>query len=184
VSRRAVMLALLVLTLSLSATTGRRRVMLALLVLTLSLSLWLALQPQPADDVVGAAPLRPRPPAGGSDPASTPAPARSGAEARRTPWPDPTDSALAAWSPPPAPAAEPTQRAAPPRPQAPPFPYQWIGRLDDGEFVQVLLSGTHRSFGVRAGEVLDGKWRVDQITGQVMQVTWLPTGDRVDVAAR
>lgn len=163
---------------------SRRHAMLGLLALTLLLSLWLALQPQQPDDVVGAAPVRPRPPSATSDPAPALQSAQPSAEARRTPWPDASEAALAAWSPPAPPPPAPTLRAAPPKPQAPPFPYQWIGRLDDGESPQVLLSGTHRSFGVRAGEVLEGKWRVERIAAQAMQVTWLPTGDLVDVAAR
>jgi hypothetical protein len=160
----------------------RRRVLFGLLALSLLLSLWLALQPQPPAGHVDAAPPRPRSVA--REPAPLPPPQR--ADAGRSAWPEAGEAALAAWSaPPPAPPpAVATAALPPPRRQAPPFPYRWIGRLDDGESPLVLLSGTQRSFGARAGEVLDGQWRIEQIAALGLQVTWLPTGDRVDVAPR
>jgi hypothetical protein len=161
-----------------------------LLLLTLLLSLWLEFQPQPAVEVVTAAPARPVP-------ATTPATAtatadrstrlptsREPAAAGRTAWPEASEAALAAWSPPPPPPAPPVALAAPPKPKAPAFPYQWIGQLDDGETPQALLSSPQRSFGVRAGDVLEGRWRVERIASRGLQVTWLPTGDLVDVVAR
>ncbi len=77
-------------------------------------------------------------------------------------------------------AAEPV--AAPPaRPQAPAFPYRWIGHLDDGAAAVALLAGSERSVGVRAGDVLDAQWRVDSVAAASLQLTWLPGGDVVAV---
>lgn len=163
---------------------SRRHVIAALLLLTLLLSLWLEFQPQPASEVVAAAPARPGPAAATADRSTRLQTIREPAAAVRTAWPEASEAALAAWSPPPPPPAPPAPQAAPPRAKAPAFPYQWIGQLDDGETTQALLSSPQRSFGVRAGDVLDGRWRVERIASRGLQVTWLPTGDLVDVAAR
>ncbi len=164
--------------------TGRRRLIAGLLLLTLALSLWLELQPEPGAEVVAAAPARAEPAAAPTDPVARLAAGRTAEAAPRTAWPEPSATALAAWSAPPPPAPPAAPQAAPARPKAPPFPYQWIGQLDDGDTVQALLSSPQRSFGVRAGDVLDGRWRVERLALRGLQVTWLPTGDQVDVTAR
>jgi hypothetical protein len=165
---------------------SRRHVILGLLLLTLLLSLWLEFQPQPAAEVVAAAPARPVPATamGTADRSTRLQTSREPAAAGRTTWPEASEAALAAWSPPPPPPAPPVALAAPPKPKAPAFPYQWIGQLDDGESPQALLSSPQRSFGVRAGDVLEGRWRVERVASRGLQVTWLPTGDLVDVVAR
>ncbi len=90
----------------------------------------------------------------------------------------PSDEAqFAAWSPPPPPPA-PTFVAPPPpppaAPQAPPFPYQLIGRLVEGNQAQILLAGPSSTLAVRVGDVVDGQWRVDQINEGGLKLTWLP----------
>ncbi len=74
--------------------------------------------------------------------------------------------------------------AAPARPEAPPFPYRWIGRLDDGAAPIALLASNERSLGARAGDVLDAQWRVDSIAATSLQLTWLPGGDVIAVRDR
>jgi hypothetical protein len=101
----------------------------------------------------------------------------------RTAWPDPAPATLAAWTAP-APPAPALAASAPKRAGAPPFPYKWIGRLEDGESAQALLSGPQRSFGARAGEVLDGRWRIERVADARLELTWLPTGDPVTVELR
>jgi hypothetical protein len=66
-------------------------------------------------------------------------------------------------------------------PQAPNFPYTLIGRIDDG-VPQAMLSGPHRSFGVKVNEVIDGQWRVDAVEPQSMSLTWLPGSLKKTVA--
>ena len=110
----------------------------------------------------------------------------------RSPWRAALPQGASAWSGlPPALAPAPTAPVAPPAPAiavavaiaaaAPPpvpaFPYQLIGRLDDG-VPQALLSDTSRSFGVKAGDAIDGQWRVDSVEAQSITVTWLRTGAR------
>lgn len=102
-------------------------------------------------------------------------------------WPAPSASALAAWQGPPAPAPAAARAASDgvaARPTPPPFPYQWLGRLDDGQTVQALLSGPQRSLAVAEGAVLDKRWRLDRIGGNQLSLTWLPGGDSITVAYR
>ena len=129
-------------------------------------------------------------PAAGS--ASTAAPAAWPDRPTRTdpsPWPTADAHALAAWSPaaPSAASATPPRFAAttalpasatPPAPVAPPFPYQLIGRFDDGGASQALLLGATQTLGVRAGDVVDGQWRVEAVDGAGVSLTWIPAGLR------
>ena len=71
-------------------------------------------------------------------------------------------------------AAPPPPPAAPPQPQAPAFPYQLIGRLDDGPQTQALLAGAQRTLAAKAGDLLDGQWRVDRVEADAVHLTWLP----------
>ena len=129
--------------------------------------------------------------------AATAASAPAAALPARSAFPDDTASATStgsagpvapAWrgsAPPPAPVSAPATAAAaaPAGPQAPPFPYRWIGVLDDGQAPQALLAGPLRSSGVRAGERLDAQWRLDRIAAGQLELTWLPGSERVAVRA-
>ena len=109
--------------------------------------------------------------------------------AARSSWPALTASAHAAWA---TAATQDTAKKLPvintkspniaPEPaQVPAFPYTLIGRLDDGE-AQALLTGPSRSFGVKAGEVIDAVWRVDAVQTQGLLLTWLPGSLKKTVA--
>jgi hypothetical protein len=75
--------------------------------------------------------------------------------------------------------------AAPVAPKAPPFPYQWLGRMDDGVGPpQVFLNGPLRSYAVAEGDSPDRLWRIDGVTNGQLQVTWIETGETQTVAAR
>lgn len=92
--------------------------------------------------------------------------------------PDPVPARwVAAWgSPLPAATADApalaAQAPAVPVVPAPPFPYELIGQIDDGTGRRALLSGPLRSLAVRAGDVIDGQWRVDQIQPQLLTLQW------------
>jgi hypothetical protein len=68
--------------------------------------------------------------------------------------------------------------APPPPPVAPPAPYQMIGRVvetEAGKPVEVaLLSGPNKSISAKRGDVIDGQWRVEQVTDSGVRMTWLP----------
>jgi hypothetical protein len=58
---------------------------------------------------------------------------------------------------------------------APPFPYQLIGRLEDESGAgQALLAGPTRSIAARAGDVIDGQWRVEHVAPTGLALIWLP----------
>lgn len=152
---------------------------------TLGATGWLALQGDDADDPVDAvtplAPAAVRATRMDALPAAAPR-ADVAPTARDLAWPRPSPQALAAWSAPPPPPPPP--RTAPVPPPVPAFPYRWIGRLDDGARTTVLLASAQRSVGVREGEVLDGRWRLDRLSAQGLDLTWLPTGQSLTVPAR
>jgi hypothetical protein len=153
---------------------ARRGLLLAALGGTVAASVGLALQPDVAPEIVTPRAAIARAAAPIVGPAPAPAP--------RAAWPEPRPQALLAWGPPPAPPAPARPASAPGSAPPPEFPYRWIGRLDDGDVAQALLSGPQRSIGARAGDVLDGRWRVDRVDTSRLELTWLPTGDAVAIA--
>jgi hypothetical protein len=86
------------------------------------------------------------------------------------------------WTPKPKPA--PTAEApAPARPVIPVFPYSYAGTLRKGREAPeaFLLRGGKELVPVKAGAVLDGAWRVEVLTGDRIEVTYLPLGERVSM---
>jgi hypothetical protein len=77
-------------------------------------------------------------------------------------------------APPPAPAPAP---AAPAPPQAPPLPFEFVGRTEvaDGRAAQLvhLRRGTEL-FSVRAGERIDDQYRLDSIGPDSLEIAYLP----------
>jgi hypothetical protein len=74
--------------------------------------------------------------------------------------------------PPPPPPAKP---APPPPPSAPPLPFTYLGKLQEapGQMVVFLVKGD-RVYSVSQGDVIDGMYHVDGITGNSMALTYLP----------
>jgi Wiskott-Aldrich syndrome protein len=105
----------------------------------------------------------------------------------RNPWAPLAADALAAWTPPappappPKPAAVVAEAAPPPKPPPPTFPYKWIGQITDAAGPLALLDSPQRSTGARAGDVLDGRWRIDKVSDAQIELTWLPTHEPVIV---
>ncbi|HEY0824447.1 MAG TPA: hypothetical protein VGD76_11720, partial [Ramlibacter sp.] len=64
--------------------------------------------------------------------------------------------------PPPAPAA------------APPMPFQFMGRLDEGQGVKVFLQNGERLYTAAVGDVLEGKYRLTRIDANQLTFTYLP----------
>jgi len=149
---------------------------------TLAATVWLALSPEDEAVVATAGTRRdaaPRAAAASAPAAKTSAsswPIRLVAQPREA-WAPPADPLFAAWSPPPPPPPPPAQPPPPPPPpRAPNFPYQLMGRMEEGGVAQALLSGPLRSFGVRAGDVIDGQWRVEQVGATGVKLVWIPGG--------
>lgn len=172
----------------------RGRLLAVALVATLALGAWLAGTDTPDEDIgIAANPRR----------AGELPPPRARSEAKAVAWPAgpatrdeqawPFDARLArAWVPaPPAvviaplrPAAAASMAAAAAAAQVPAFPYALIGRIEDSGAVHALLGGAQRTLGVRASDVIDGQWRVDEIGATGMTLTWLPGGQRQTLAFR
>lgn len=90
--------------------------------------------------------------------------------------------AARSWQVAPAPPPAPVRAARPAPPVAaqaavaapPPMPFRFIGKLDQGEQLQVfLLRGTQLHV-VKVGDVIDEQYRVDSISGTQMKLVFLP----------
>lgn len=100
-------------------------------------------------------------------------------------WTAPSDSQFAAWAPPPPPPAPREVKGPPPPPPAPvapPFPYQIIGSLVENGLAQAFLASPSRSLNARTGDVIDGQWRVDQVSATGIALTWLPGSLKQQIA--
>lgn len=104
-----------------------------------------------------------------------------------------TSAAPSAWSavlPPQPPAPSRTQGTADAEPVAPPFPHQWVGRFDDEASAgskplrRAVISGPVSTWVAREGDVIEGQWRVDQIQGRLMKLTYLPLQQSQTVAMK
>lgn len=148
------------------------------LAVTLAATAWVATRPDDDAPAAVAAPVRRAAPAA---PATTAGAASAPPAGQRAPWAEVTPAQLAAWQPPPPPPpppAPPPVAAPPPPPVAPPAPYQMIGRVVEGEGAQAvevaLLSGPNKAVSARRGDVIDGQWRVEQVSAGGVRLTWLP----------
>jgi hypothetical protein len=81
------------------------------------------------------------------------------------------------WNPPP-PPPEPSAPVQPPAPTAPPLPFTFIGKaLGEGRW-EVYVAQGERVHAVRAGDTVDGTWRIDTVAPPMMTVTYLPLGQQ------
>lgn len=101
-------------------------------------------------------------------------------------WPALTAQSMLAWAPPPPPPppslmarVQVVLPAGPP--PAPAFPYRMIGRMDIDGSPHAVLSNGKDSFEVAPTRVLDGNWRVEDLNDAGMQMTWLPSGQKISV---
>jgi hypothetical protein len=76
-------------------------------------------------------------------------------------------------APPPPPPAPPV---APPPPTAPPLPFTYLGRFQDGGKAEIFLVKDDRVLTVREGDIIEGNYRVDGIVGSRLELTYLPLG--------
>lgn len=79
------------------------------------------------------------------------------------------------WNPPPPEAAPPPP---PPPPSAPPMPFAYIGKALGAAGWEIYLAQGERVHAVKAGETIDGTWRIDAVAPPVMNVTYLPLGQQ------
>lgn len=126
-------------------------------------------------------PVAPGPPMA---PAPAPAPRAAEPAAQAAAWPPLSRAALTAWvPPPPPPRPQPAPPAAAPAPAPPPgFPYRWIGQIDEAGQLRVFLVDAQRLIAVAPGETVEPGWRFEGVGAGGLQLTWLATGQVVQVA--
>ena len=86
--------------------------------------------------------------------------------------------------PPPQPKA-PAAAEAPPPPVAPPVPYRFAGRVLRGGEEEVLVSKGEFVFPIKAGDTLDGMYKVKAIRNNRIELVYLPLGseDRIAISS-
>lgn len=100
---------------------------------------------------------------------------------------------------PPPPRAAVADPGPPPAPTAPPFPHAWVGRFNDEAvamaasgasapasqvIARAVLAGPQSTWVVRAGDVIEGQWRIDRIQDRTMSLTYLPLKQQQTVVMR
>jgi hypothetical protein len=65
--------------------------------------------------------------------------------------------------------------APPPKPKAPPIPFAYMGRLNDGPQGNLIyLSSNDKSYSVPLGKKINGFWRLDSEDDNALYFTYLP----------
>lgn len=75
----------------------------------------------------------------------------------------------------PAPAS--TDQAAPP-PSAPPLPFVYLGKLVDGDKLEIFVARGEDHYSVEKGKTIDGRYRVEKVTASAVTFIYLPLGTR------
>ncbi len=177
-----------------NAARSRWKVLLPLLLATMALVSWLELSTESGGDEVAAAVVRARPPVPSDDRTAQGAPAVEAVDGARElriervartqaesgeQGSDPF--ARIDWSPPPAkapPPAPPAEPVPPPRPVAPPIPYTYFGMsIQDGRTV-VFVTRQDRTFVLAPGEVIESRYRVEEIRPTEVVLTYIPLNER------
>lgn len=88
-------------------------------------------------------------------------------------------------APPPPPAPKASAPVVAPAPVAPPNPYRFAGKVVRGGEEVVLVSKGELVFPVKAGDTVDGLYKVESVGSEAIEFTYLPLGtrDRVAVAS-
>ncbi|MBV8125075.1 MAG: hypothetical protein JO370_13490 [Paucibacter sp.] len=91
--------------------------------------------------------------------------------------------AATSFAPPPPPPPAHVQ-AAPAAPVAPPLPFVVVGRQNLAGNDEVLLAQGDRLLGVRAGTVIDGRYRVESVDARMLTLVYLPLNQTQQLAIR
>lgn len=78
--------------------------------------------------------------------------------------------------PPPPPAPAPPPPPPPPPPTAPPLPYVFMGKFEQGDSQVVIMTRGNRVVTASQGDVLENLYRVDRIEASKVTFTYLPLG--------
>lgn len=96
---------------------------------------------------------------------------------------DPTSNPFSAysWLPPP-PPPPPAAPSAPPSP--PQMPFNYLGRLEDGDKLAALLGESDVTHAGKVGDVINSVWRIERISEQSVDFTYLPLDAQVSLTPR
>lgn len=75
------------------------------------------------------------------------------------------------WLPPPPPLPP------PPAPKAPPLPFTYLGQMEDGGSIALFLGRAQNTLIVRAGDLIDGVYRVEEIVPTRATFVYLPLNE-------
>ncbi len=174
---------------------ARKRALIAFAAIGIALIVQRTIASTGAGADVVAAPERPAPAIAAEPLAAAPAPSRQASAAAaqtlrldrlggRAPPPAGAASgaaplfAVQSWQPPPPPPPPPDPPA---EPAAPPFPYSYMGGLSDDSGRTAFFNRGDRVLPVRAGETVDGQFRVDHLDETSMSLTYLPLNKTLQV---
>jgi hypothetical protein len=77
----------------------------------------------------------------------------------------------------PAPAnSEPAPQAPPP--SAPPLPFIYLGKLVDGDKLEIFVARGEDHYSVEKGKTIDSRYRVEKVTASAVTFIYLPLGTR------
>jgi hypothetical protein len=78
-----------------------------------------------------------------------------------------------------APQEQAVRRALPPpRPQAPPLPFAYLGKLVEEATTTVFLAKQDRNYIVRPGDTIDGTYRIEEVGDEAVVLVYLPLKTR------
>ena len=82
--------------------------------------------------------------------------------------------------PPPPPPAPPRVETPlpPPPPSAPPLPFSFLGQYQEDDRQVILLMKGERMLLVKAGEIVEGTYRVEGVQGKLLTLVYIPLGIR------
>lgn len=72
----------------------------------------------------------------------------------------------------------------PPPPQAPPLPFSYVGKFVSEGGTTVFLAREGRDIAVASGAVIEGAYRVDEVTEDAVVFTYLPLNQRQTISLR
>ena len=82
------------------------------------------------------------------------------------------------WEPP-APVIAP---APPPRPEAPPLPFTYLGKLVEDARTTLFLAREDRNYVVRTGDTIEGTYRIEEIRDEAAVLVYLPLKSKQTLA--
>lgn len=65
-------------------------------------------------------------------------------------------------------------KAPPPAPKPPPLPFKYIGKIIDGNKIQVFLADSEQNYVVRLGGHIEDQYRIDAMNDETITLTYLP----------